>query len=282
MIDLHSHTIASDGTATPAELIALAVAKNLQALAITDHDTFDGYDEALPLAEAAGLDLVCGIEVSTRFRAKSVHLLGYFLDGNPSEAFRTWLLLLQESRLERNIEMLQKLNDMGIDINLEEVRKIGGSITGRPHFARVLVNKGYCKTTEEAFRVYFGEGARAYVERREVDLPQAISLVRDAGGVPVLAHPIRLGKENRAEEERWITDITDAGLQGLEVFHSDHSKADVERYQSYTRKLQLVQTGGSDYHGGNKPDIYLGEGRKGNLSIPFEVLQNLRDRFPNH
>ncbi len=282
MIDLHSHTNASDGTATPAELIALAVAKNLQALAITDHDTFEGYDAALPLAEAAGLDLVCGIEVSTRFRAKSVHLLGYFLDGNPSETFRTWLLLLQESRLERNIEMLQKLNDMGIDINFEEVQKIGGSITGRPHFARVLVNKGYCKTTEEAFRVYFGEGARAYVERREVDLPQAISLVRDAGGVPVLAHPIRLGKENKAEEERWITDITDAGLQGLEVFHSDHSKADVERYQSYTRKLQLVQTGGSDYHGGNKPDIYLGEGRKGNLSIPFEVLQNLRDRFPNH
>ena len=281
MIDLHSHTNASDGTLSPTQLIALAQQQKLEALAITDHDTFEGYDAALPLAQAAGLDLVCGIEVSTRFRAKSVHLLGYFLNGNPSEDFRTWLLLLQESRRERNKEMVVKLNAMGIGIKLAEVEMLGRSITGRPHFARAMVQQGYCKTTEEAFKTYLGEGARAYVERREIMLPDAIALVRESGGIPVLAHPIRLGKEDRAVEEKWISEIADAGLLGLEVFHSDHAPADVERYQRYTRKLQLAPTGGSDYHGDNKPDIQLGEGRKKNLNIPFTVLQNLRDSFPN-
>ena len=282
MIDLHSHTNSSDGTLTPAQLVDLAKAQNLEALAITDHDTFEGYDAAVPLAAEAGLDLVCGIEVSTRFRGKSVHLLGYFLNHPPMEGFRNWLLLLQESRRERNKEMVHKLNAMGIGIRLEDVEMIGRSITGRPHFARALVQQGYCKSIEEAFRIYLGEGARAYVDRKEVNLPEAITLVRDGGGIPVLAHPIRLGKVDRAEEERWISEITDSGLLGLEVFHSDHKQEDVERYQSYTRKFQLAQTGGSDYHGDNKPDIQLGQGRKGNLNVPLSILDDLRRNFPNN
>ena len=282
MIDLHSHTNSSDGTLTPAQLIALARDQKLEALAITDHDTFEGYDIALPLAQAAGLDLVCGIEVSTRFRGKSVHLLGYFLNRPPADHFRTWLRVLQDSRRERNQEMVRKLNAMGIGIRLAEVEMLGRSITGRPHFARALVQQGYCKSIEEAFRTYLGEGAKAYVDRKEVNLPEAITLVRDAGGVPVLAHPIRLGKVDLAEEESWISEITDSGLLGLEVFHSDHKPADVVRYQNYAKKFQLAQTGGSDYHGDNKPDIQLGEGRKGNLSIPLSILNDLRNSFPNN
>ena len=151
MIDLHSHTIASDGTLSPAQLITHALNLKLESLAITDHDTFEGFDKALPLAQAKGLDLVCGIEVSTRFRGKSVHLLGYFLKGAPDPDFREWLLVLQDTRRERNKEMIVKLNAMGIGIRLEEVEMIGRSITGRPHFARALVQQGYCKSIEEAW-----------------------------------------------------------------------------------------------------------------------------------
>ena len=281
MIDLHSHTIASDGTLSSAQLITHALNLKLEALAITDHDTFEGYDKALPLAEAKGLDLICGIEVSTRFRGKSVHLLGYFFNGGPEEHFREWLIGLQASRRERNMEMIVKLNAMGIGIRLAEVEMLGRSITGRPHFARALVQQGYCKSIEEAFKTYLGEGARAYVDRKEVNLPEAITLVREAGGVASLAHPIRLGKTVLAEEERWISDIADAGLMALEVYHSDHKPEDVERYLRYAKSYQLVPTGGSDYHGDNKPDIELGSGRRKNLAIQREVLDNLRAAFAN-
>ena len=281
MIDLHSHTIASDGTLSPAQLITHALNLQLESLAITDHDTFEGFDKALPLAQAKGLDLVCGIEVSTRFRGKSVHLLGYFLKGAPDPDFREWLLVLQDTRRERNKEMIVKLNAMGIGIRLEEVEMIGRSITGRPHFARALVQQGYCKSIEEAFKVYLGEGARAYVDRKEVTLTDAITLVRDAGGVASLAHPIRLGKTVLAEEERWISDIADAGLMALEVYHSDHKPEDVQRYLRYAKQFQLVPTGGSDYHGDNKPDIELGSGRRKNLAIPRQILDDMRAAFAN-
>ena len=281
MIDLHSHTIASDGTLSPAQLITHALNLKLESLAITDHDTFEGFDKALPLAQAKGLDLVCGIEVSTRFRGKSVHLLGYFLKGAPDPDFREWLLVLQDTRRERNKEMIVKLNAMGIGIRLEEVEMIGRSITGRPHFARALVQQGYCKSIEEAFKVYLGEGARAFVDRKEVTLNDAITLVRDAGGVASLAHPIRLGKTVLAEEERWISDIADAGLMALEVYHSDHKPEDVQRYLRYAKQFQLVPTGGSDYHGDNKPDIELGSGRRKNLAIPRQILDDMRAAFAN-
>ncbi len=281
MIDLHSHTIASDGTLSPAQLITHALNLELESLAITDHDTFEGFDKALPLAQAKGLDLVCGIEVSTRFRGKSVHLLGYFLKGAPDPDFREWLLVLQETRRERNKEMIVKLNALGIGIRLEEVEMIGRSITGRPHFARALVQQGYCKSIEEAFKVYLGEGSRAYVDRKEVTLIDAINLVRDAGGVASLAHPIRLGKTVLAEEERWISDIADDGLMALEVYHSDHKPEDVQRYLRYAKQFQLVPTGGSDYHGDNKPDIELGSGRRKNLAIPRQILDDMRAAFAN-
>ena len=282
MIDLHSHTIASDGTLSPAQLITHALDLKLESLAITDHDTFEGFDIALPLAQAKGLDLICGIEVSTRFRGKSVHLLGYFLEGAPDPDFRDWLLVLQQTRRERNKEMIVKLNAMGIGLRLEEVEMIGRSITGRPHFARALVQQGYCTSFEEAFKTYLGEGARAFVDRKEVTLTDAITLVRDAGGVASLAHPIRLGKTVLAEEERWISDIVDAGLMGLEVYHSDHKPEDVQRYLRYAKQFQLVPTGGSDYHGDNKPDIELGSGRRKNLAIPRQILDDMRTAFAKH
>ena len=150
MIDLHTHTDESDGTYTPAELVAAAVSQKLEALGITDHDTLAGYDAAEPLAREAGLDLVCGIELSTKLRGRSVHLLGYFLDAPPKQAFRDWLHEMQMSRRDRNIRLAAKLRSMGFDISLEEVEARGKSLAGRPHFAQVMVEKGYVENTRQA------------------------------------------------------------------------------------------------------------------------------------
>jgi 3',5'-nucleoside bisphosphate phosphatase len=281
VIDLHSHTNESDGTSTPLELVELAVARGVEALAISDHDTFAGYDQALPEATKRGLDLVCGIELSTRVEGQyghSVHLLAYFLRQGPSEEFRTWLNDLLEGRRDRNRRLIASLQAQGIDIDLPEVERMGRTLTGRPHFARVLIDKGYVRNFEEAFRRYLGETAPTYVERYAPYVPDAIGRVIKAGGLPVLAHPIRLGLLDGGAEERFIGELRHAGLRGIEVFHSDHRPADMVRYGGIARKLDLLVTGGSDFHGANKPQISLGTGFHGNLNIPKSVLNDLRAR----
>ncbi len=276
MIDLHSHTDASDGTDTPHELIDRARAVGLRALAITDHDTLFGYEQALPYAERLGFELVCGIELSTKFHGKTVHLLGYFPNSAPTVEFGEWLREQQEYRRDRNVRLIAKLNEVGVEITLAEVEAIGKTMTGRPHFARVLMNKGYVGTTQEAFDSYLAEDGRAFVQREEVALAEALQRVAISGGISVLAHPIRLGKRKASEEEALIVEAIGLGLVGIEVIHSDHSTTDVERYRSYASKYGLLETGGSDHHGGNKPDIELGAGRRGNVRVPDEFLERLR------
>ena len=276
MIDLHSHTDASDGTDTPHELIDRARAAGLRALAITDHDTLFGYEQALPYAESVGFDLVCGIELSTKFHGKTVHLLAYFPNSVPTVGFREWLREQQAYRRDRNVRLIAKLNEVGVAITLAEVEAIGKTMTGRPHFARVLMNKSYVGTIQEAFEQYLAEDGRAYVERVEVALAEALIRVGSGGGISVLAHPIRLGKRKASEEEALIVEAMGLGLVGIEVIHSDHSAADVERYRGYADKYGLLETGGSDHHGGNKPDIELGAGRRGNVRVPDEFLERLR------
>jgi 3',5'-nucleoside bisphosphate phosphatase len=278
VIDLHSHTNESDGTLTPQELIDLAVERKLEALAISDHDTFAGFDQALPLARSHGLDLVCGIELSTRVRgskARTVHLLAYFLHTPPPGGFREWLSELIAGRRDRNQRLITSLREKGIDIELAEVERIGRTLTGRPHFARILIDKGYVRSFEEAFRRYLGESAPTYVERFAPYVPEAIQRVNDAGGLPVLAHPIRLAYSNGKDEEKFIGELRDAGLRGIEVFHSDHRPQDMERYAGIARKLSLAVSGGSDFHGEVKPQISLGTGH-GNLNIPKSILDDLR------
>jgi predicted metal-dependent phosphoesterase TrpH len=281
LIDLHTHTNESDGTCTPAELVDAARRLHLEALAITDHDTFAGYDQAVPLACAAGLDLICGIELSCRLagsRESSIHLLGYFIKDPPSQTFRKWLDEVLADRRDRNARLLDKLQSMGVDIQLSEVECGAGSLTGRPHFARVLVQKGYARNSEDAFRKYLGESAPAFVERHGPYAVAGIQKVIDAGGLPVLAHPVRLGIRNARDEEALILELCEAGLGGIEVYHADHRPADVERYERLSKKLDLAVTGGSDFHGATKPSHALGTGVKGNLSIPREVLDRLRAR----
>ncbi len=281
MIDLHSHTNESDGTFTPQELIDCAVATGLEALAITDHDTFAGFDQAKPIAEAAGLDLVCGIELSTRSpggRSRAVHLLGYFLHRPPAAEFRAWLGEVLQDRRDRNIRLVKSLQSQGIDIELSEVEKMGRTLTGRPHFARLLIRKGYVATPEEAFRKYLDESAPTYVERRSPYIAEGIQRVLDAGGLPVLAHPVRLGVRDPADEEALIGEMRDAGLRGIEVYHSDHTLKDMERYSGIARKYNLAVTGGSDFHGDAKPQIALGTGWDHNICVPKAVLDQLRAR----
>jgi predicted metal-dependent phosphoesterase TrpH len=278
VIDLHSHTNESDGTFTPLELVELAVEHGVEALAISDHDTFAGYDQALPEAQVRGLDLICGIELSTRDprKARAVHLLAYFLRQPPPAEFRAWLAELIEGRRDRNRRLIESLREKGVEIELAEVERLGRTLTGRPHFARILMDKGYAANYDDAFRRYLGETAPTFVERHAPDVPVAIQRVLDAGGLPVLAHPIRLGMRDLNAEETFIRQLRDAGLRGIEVFHSDHRTADMDRYAGIARKYNLLVTGGSDFHGDIKPQISLGTGYRGNLNIPLTVLNDLR------
>jgi predicted metal-dependent phosphoesterase TrpH len=279
VIDLHTHTNASDGSYTPAELIDHAIVLKLEALAITDHDTFAGYDQAIRHAEKFGLDLVCAIELAARTTntpKRTVHLLGYFLHTPPSTAFRAWLEEILTNRRERNLRLIAKLQSMGVEIELGEVEGIGRTLTGRPHFARVLVRKGYAATSEEAFRKYLGESGVAFVERQQPNANVAIQQILEGGGLPVLAHPGRLGIRDVEVEEHFISSLKDIGLKGIEVIHSDHQAADVERYRGIAQKYGLAMSGGSDFHGDAKPKVALGTGVNGNVSVPKAILEKLR------
>ncbi|MFN7921133.1 MAG: PHP domain-containing protein [Bryobacteraceae bacterium] len=279
MIDLHAHTTASDGTYTPQQLVQEAREIGLDALSITDHDTFEGYDEACPLAERIGLPLVCGIELSTKLaqregRAKSVHLLGYFLSG-PAAEFREWIVSLQRARHERNVKLAMRLQSMGIDVTIEEVRAIGRSMAGRPHFARLLMEKGYVRTLQEAFDRYLDESAEAYVEKQDPSLEEGIRRIVSGGGIASLAHPVRLGASG--DREAWlIGQIVAMGLPAIEIYHSDHTPDHVARYQALAERHTLAVTGGSDFHGDNKPGVRLGSGKSGNVRVPNTVLERLR------
>ncbi|MBI2689000.1 MAG: PHP domain-containing protein [Acidobacteria bacterium] len=277
MVDLHSHTDASDGSDTPFELVDHALRAGVKALAITDHDTLAGYAAAKPYAEEEGLDLLCGIELSTKYLGQTVHLLGYFPGEEPSTEFQDWLVELQDKRRDRNRRLVGNLQRVGVDITLGEVESLGRTMAGRPHFASILVKKKYVKTMQEAFDKYLAESGRAYTERDEVPLDEGIARMRRAGGIPVIAHPVRLGRRTAEEEAEWIEAAVGMGMLGLEVRHSDHDATAVGRYARLAARLGLLTTGGSDYHGAYKPDIRLGTGKNGNVSVPMEWVARLRE-----
>ena len=283
MIDLHSHTNESDGSLTPKELIDLAKSIGLEALAITDHDTFNGYEKALPLALSAGLPLVQAIELNSRVTLKGVeisryaHILAYFPSKPPGPEFISWLIETRRERAERNEKLAASLRANGVDIALSEVETKGRSLTGRPHFARVLVDKGYAASLQDAFNRYLGEEAPSYVHRESLTTLETVALVRIGGGIPVVAHPIRLGFD-RATERGFLQEAKTAGLLGLEAYHSEHSPELQRYYLQLASELDLLPTGGSDFHGRSvKPDIELGTGRNRNVSVPLAFLTALRN-----
>ena len=192
MVDLHAHTNRSDGTLSPNDLVDLAVRRGLRALAITDHDCLSGYDAAAPYASSQPIELICGIELSARFRGETIHLLGYFLDSAPTPEFRDHLPCLKKSRRMRNERLAEKLASLGLEVTLEEAESLGAGQTGRPHFAQLLINKGYVADAREAFRRYLEESAAAFVPRREPTVQNALLWIRRAGGISSWAHPARM------------------------------------------------------------------------------------------
>lgn len=273
MIDLHSHTNESDGTLSPAELIAEAARTGVRVLGITDHDTFAGYEQAIVPARDASIDLICGIELSTKLHGQSVHLLGYFpqCEGGPAD-FREWVRDLQASRRDRNIRLVARLRDLGFDITLEEAEARGRGMTGRPHFAQIMVEKGYVSNFRQAFDDYLDESAKGYVYRREPALAEAIRRTREAGGVASLAHPVRV----KGDLPSILPELCEAGLNAIEAYHSDHGPEETAFFLDLARKHGLLVTGGSDFHGALKPSVRLGTGYEGNLHVPAEVVDGLR------
>lgn len=284
-IDLHSHTTASDGSFTPAELVALAAHNDLAALGITDHDTFDGYEQALPHARAIGLELVRGIELNSRLTLPGassplyIHMLGYFPDREPSPDFQAWLAGERDDRRNRNCKLVEALQKRGVDITLDEVEARGRSLAGRAHFAAILVDKGYAENSEDAFRRYLGESAPTYVQRQSLSTPEVIRMIREGGGIPAVAHPVRL-RLRREPEREVLAQLKDAGLLALEVYHSDHPPEQQAHYRQLAEELDLAPTGGSDFHGRAKPNVALGTGVDGNVRVPLAFLERLRTVRP--
>ena len=272
MIDLHSHTNESDGSCSPAQLLDEARRAGVKTLGITDHDTFKGYDQAVPLAPAAGIDLICGIELSTKLHGHSVHLLGYFLDQSRMDGFRTWVVGQQAARRDRNVRLVARLQELGFDITLEEAEARGRGMTGRPHFAQILVEKGYVANLRQAFDDYLDESAKGYVFRREPQLAEGVAHIREAGGIASLAHPVRV----KGDIPSLMPELCEGGLNAIEAYHSDHTEQDTRLYLDLAAKYNLLVTGGSDYHGSVKPNVRLGTGYNGNLRIPEGVLRALR------
>ena|ERR1700739_211603 len=275
MIDLHTHTTESDGSLSPGELVQAAIECGLEALAITDHDTFSGYDQAVPYATAMGLDLVSAIELSVCHCNQSVHLLAYFVNGVPVQEFRDWVLQLQNTRRRRNHELVHNLQANGFDITMDEVAARSRTQAGRPHFAAIMLEKGYVNSLQQAFDHYLGETGRCFVRREEPSAAEAIQRILQAGGVPVLPHPYRISSDLELLELR-LAALSELGLRGIEVFHSEHSPCQAIFCEALARRLALITTGGSDFHGDAKPGIHLGTGIKGNLAIPLRILDELR------
>lgn len=275
-IDLHTHSTASDGTYTPSDLIHYAKTKGLRAVALTDHDCIDGIDEAVHVGWEIGLEVIPGLEISADFSDGSMHLLGYFVDrSNP--AFLTRLSALQQARKERNPKIVAKLRDQGMDLSYEEVEAVsGGGQVGRPHIARLLMEKGYVPTMADAFDRYLKKGAPAYVPRARFSPEESIELIHAAQGLAVLAHPSTL-KVSPDRLDRVMERLCAGGLDGLEVYYSTYSDEESRTYAELAARWELIPTGGSDFHGAHKPHIDLGIGR-GDLRIPYTVLERLRDR----
>lgn len=276
-IDLHTHSTASDGTMTPSELVRHAKEAGLSALALTDHDTTDGIDEALEEGKKSGVEVIAGVEINVDFTPDSeMHLLGYFFEDNYKN-LEPLLKRLKASREERNPKMIKKLNELGFDISLEEVRREAkDKLVGRPHIASVLVKKGYFKKISDVFNKYISAGRPAYVKREKLLPKEAIEEIVRCGGIPVLAHPIYISLTAMAELRALIHELRGYGLKGIEAFYSDNTPYDTILFLKLAIEYNLIPTGGSDFHGDLKPHIMLGTGR-GDLHVPYKILEKLKE-----
>ena len=273
-VDLHVHSHKSDGSFSPAALVDLAAAKGLAAVALSDHDTTAGIREAVEAGRQKGIEVVPGIEFSTEYGGRDIHIVGLFID-ETAPAFQAQIHGFVESRILRNEKMCARLQEAGIDISYETLLKaFPGCVITRAHYARFLLDRGYVKSLPEAFDRYVGDHTRYFVPREKIAPQQAVRLILQAGGVPVLAHPLlyRMGKDAL---ETLVRSLTQAGLVGLEVFYSTHSQGETRQMQQLASRFGLLPSGGSDFHGKAKPGLEMGTGY-GRLIVPEDVLDGLK------
>lgn len=276
-IDLHCHSTFSDGSASPAELVALAGHAGLAALAVTDHDTTAGLDEARAAAASTDLEIIPGCEVSTNLDGRSVHVLGHgFREDDPG--FQDLLTGVRDDREERNLKMLERLGELNMPLTLEDVvEHATGDIVARPHFARAMVKRGYVSDTRQAFTRYLRDGGPAHVvvgRPRPVD---AVMAIRAAGGAASIAHPRQIALGDDDAWEAFFSELVDAGLAGIEVDHPSQDAEQRRYFGAWAKRFGLVWTGGSDFHGAAKAHIELGRG-DGTIVVPYETWNQLRAR----
>jgi len=275
-VDLHLHTTASDGVLSPSRIVRYAKGKGLKAIAITDHDTIDGNAEALDEGAKLGIEVIPGVEISVQFDLGSMHILGFFIDiGN--QGLNESLSLLQETRAGRNPKMVQKLRELGLEISYDEVlHASGGGQVGRPHFAQVLVKKGYVNTVQEAFDRYLRKGAPAYVDKFRFDPKEAMELIREAGGIPVLAHPFTLHIPSPHQLNALLAELVQLGLMGIEISYPEHTKDQISLYKGLAEKHGLLVTGGSDYHGIEADKVEIGIGSR-DMRLSYTMVEAMKE-----
>ena len=273
-IDLHMHTTHSDGSFLPRDLIRHAREKKLRCISVTDHDTMSSYDECADEAKKLGIELIPGIEISAQFEPGTLHILGYFLDPNQPE-LQSSLKNIQQARLERNPQIIKKLNELGIPITLEEVKaESGGKQVGRPHFACVLLKKGAVNSMQEAFDKYLGKGKPAYIDKRRLSSRESIQKIRKAGGIAVIAHPKQMKLDDPSMEKEFER-LAAEGLGGIEAFNSCQNRNEAELYKRVAKRFKLFVTGGSDFHGANKPDVQLGV-LGGGAELSYQLIERMK------
>jgi predicted metal-dependent phosphoesterase TrpH len=277
MIDLHTHSSASDGSDPPARVAELAAAAGCRAVSLTDHDRLDGLGEAAARAEQLGVELVPGCEISCQHEA-TMHLLVYFVedgDGPLPDALRR----LQRARDDRNRRLATHLAGLGLPVTYDEIMaEAGGKGAGRPHVAAILVRKGVVGSVQEAFDVWLGKGRPGYLDKERLTIAEAIRLARASGAVTSLAHPLTLGLEPAALESA-TAELAELGLTGLEAIYGRYTPEERADLAALAARHGLVATGGSDHHGAYKPDIGVGVGT-GDLQVPDAALDELRARIP--
>ncbi len=275
-IDLHIHSIFSDGTHSPTELVHLAQLRGLQALAITDHDTIDGVSECMATALHVGLEVVSGIELSVEYGENTFHLLGYMFDHLDQE-LQSRIAVLQEARQNRNKKIILKLQNLGIHISVEEIHEASPvGQTGRPHIAKLLCRKGVVRNMDEAFAKYLKKGAVAYESRFVYSAVEGIDIIKKSGGIAVLAHPAQI-TQSSGEMSRIVGRLVDIGLDGLEVYYPTHSSAVRRKLIKIAKRYDMILSGGSDYHGSIRPGTDMAGAK--NVFVPPEILVQMKARW---
>lgn len=272
-IDLHTHSLMSDGSMTPSEVVREAKKAGLAAIALSDHDTVDGVKEAMAEGERIGVEIVPAIEFSVQSETET-HILGYYIDiENPK--LQDMLKKVIETRRFRNRETCRKLNELGFDITLAEAEAIApNDFIGRAHFARLLMDKGYTKSVNEGFKLYLENGKYAYCGKQTMTDEEAVRLIKECGGVACVAH-LHLTKKSDEDLREFLIRLKSCGLDGIEGYYTEYTPEMQAKYQALAAELGLIISGGTDFHAQMKPHISIGTGL-GNLKIPYSILENIK------